>query len=236
MQPGQDSLLRPVVGSRSSAEAVIVVQAQHASSTHHHEPSNQDPDHIRTSRPQLVAIGAVFAGQTASEPCTTSRPRTCWLPFTCSEAEPGLLPRPLAAAIASPWRSAQGVSTAVAARRGIGGFPQNPPRHGLLLPFVAQVIGGALPQHNSPKSASAWPTRERQLRGGRSNSCDTSAMTLTLRQESQHWVSIRLTKPAYRWPNMRTQRCPPTDFAGAIGPSGKRGVERGQPHPTSGLH
>ncbi|WP_159029658.1 hypothetical protein [Streptomyces qaidamensis] len=61
------------VASRSSAEAVIVVPAQHASSAHHHEPSNQDPDHTRASRPQLVAIGAVFAGQTASEPFTTSR-------------------------------------------------------------------------------------------------------------------------------------------------------------------
>ncbi|MFJ4817872.1 hypothetical protein [Streptomyces sp. NPDC088801] len=35
--PPQESLLRPVVASRSSAEAVIVVQAQHASSAHHHE-------------------------------------------------------------------------------------------------------------------------------------------------------------------------------------------------------
>jgi hypothetical protein len=41
VQPGQDSLLRPVVASRSSAKAVIVVQAQHASSAHHHEPSNK---------------------------------------------------------------------------------------------------------------------------------------------------------------------------------------------------
>jgi hypothetical protein len=71
--------------------------------------------------------------------------------------------------------------------------------------------------------------------GRRSNSCDTNAMTLTPHQESQHWVSIRLTKPAYRWPDMRTQRCPSMDFAGAIGPSGKRGVERGQPRPARGL-
>jgi hypothetical protein len=53
---------------------------------------------------------------------------------------------------------------------------------------------------------------------------------------SQPWVSIRLTQPACKWPDVRTQRCPSIDFAGAIGPSGIRGVERGQPHPTRGLH
>ena len=42
------------------------------------DTSNQDPDHTRTSRSQLVVIGAVFAGQTTSEPCTTSRPRISW--------------------------------------------------------------------------------------------------------------------------------------------------------------
>ncbi|MFF1488515.1 hypothetical protein ACIGZH_15855 [Streptomyces sp. NPDC058319] len=45
--------------------------------------SFQDPDHARTSRPQLVAIGAVFAGRTAPEPCTTSRRRTCWALCRC---------------------------------------------------------------------------------------------------------------------------------------------------------
>lgn len=39
--------------------------------------SIQDRDHTRTSRPQLVAIGAVFARQATSEPCT-SRRKACW--------------------------------------------------------------------------------------------------------------------------------------------------------------
>lgn len=78
VQPGQDSLLRPVVASRSSAEAVIVVQAQHASSAHHHQHFEPRSDHTRTSRPQLAAIGAVFAGQTTPQPCTTRRRSTFW--------------------------------------------------------------------------------------------------------------------------------------------------------------
>lgn len=128
------------------------------------------------------------------------------------------LSRPVGTAAPSPWRSTQGASRPSAARRGIVRFPQSP--------LVTDFSSLSLPRHlvapcpstRNQGPASAWRTRERQFRGRCSNSCDGNAIVLTLRQESQHWVSIRLTKPVYRRPDVRTQLCPSVRSRGAIAP------------------
>jgi hypothetical protein len=83
----------------------------------------------------------------------------------------------------------------VAVRLCPGRFPQ--------VPLVADLSSFSSPshlvapctQHELPKSASAWPAHERQLRLGRRTSSDTSGVALTLRQESRRWVSIHAPEP-----------------------------------------
>lgn len=126
------------------------------------------------------------------------------------------LSRPVGTAAPSPWRSAQGVSRPSAARRGIVRFPQSP--------LVTDLSSLSLPRHlvapcPSTRTKGQHPPGEHasgSFRGRCSNSCDGNAIVLTLRQESQRWVSIRLTKPVYRRPDVRTQLCPSVRSRGAI--------------------